>query len=120
MFLKWEGTLFWLWEDNKWLLLWYSGTELIKFKEIYLEDGLEIAGSLVITPGETAKRLLIHIMVLRCMFLCSTWQKTSTTGETLLSRLENGLERKGIIYISLLDDVGVSERLLKIKQMANK
>ena len=43
--------------------------------------------------------LLIHVMVLKCISLCATWQSTSTTGETPMTKLENGLERKKVVYL---------------------
>ena len=83
-----------LWRQTKWVLL-SSGTELFKLEQLYLEDGLEMEGHSAITLREdSAPSILTHIMVLKYMSLCAPWQTTSTAGGTLMTRLENGLERK--------------------------
>ena len=38
-------------------------------------------------------------MVMKCVFLCAIWQSTGTTGALMIG-LENGLERKKIIYVA--------------------
>ena len=46
---------------------------LIKLVEFYLEDGLEIAGHLVMTQGKRLCTVTVDsYMVLKCMPLCST------------------------------------------------
>ena len=65
--------------------------------------------------GECSEQsLLIQIMVLKCMFLCATWQSISTAGETLRTKLENGI-------IFTLGRYGESCKESSIlKQMADK
>ena len=54
-----------------------------------------------------------------CTFFV-TWQSTCTAGVTLMIALENGLEKKKILYISFGEDTGVLQGKLKIKQRAAK
>ena len=117
-----EHSVVTLWGDIEWLLLWSPGTELFKLVVLYLGDGLQMAGHSSFTLGETAQSLLIHIIVPNFMSLCVTLQRTSAiyTGETLVTRLENCLGRKKIVYFSLWEDVGVLQGKLKFKQRADK
>ena len=59
-------------------------------------------------------------MVLKCIPLSATWQCTSKTGQTLVTGLENGLERKKIVSFSWWKDVEALQGELKIKQKDNK
>ena len=88
-----------MWGEAIWLGIWSPGTDLSKLVDLHLGDGLEIAGDSGITLGKTVLSLLIHIMILKCLPLCATWQSTSNT-EALITREEYGHERKknSILY----------------------
>ena len=77
-----------------------TGTELFKTREVYLGDGLEFTSYFVESGGgrDYTCSLLIHIMDLKCISWCVTWQCTYTTGETPYDWLENVLKTKKIIY----------------------
>ena len=70
-------------------------TELFKSVDLYLGDGLEMAGHLVMMQGrDSTQSLLIDIMVLNCMSLCATWQNTWPTGANLIIVLEMVLKQR--------------------------
>ena len=67
--------------ETKWLLLQSPGNELFKLVGLQLRDGLEMAGGSTILLGETwhSHCCFTHIMILKCMSLCATWQSISST-----------------------------------------
>ena len=69
---------------------------------------------------ESPQPQLICITVLKCMPVCTRWYSASSTGKTLMNKVENGLERKKIRYFSLWEDVVVLQAEVEIKQKANK
>ena len=44
--------------------------------------------------------LLTHIKFMKCVSFYETWLSTCTTGDTLIIGLDNGIERKEIVYLS--------------------
>ena len=47
-------------------------SEFFKLVDLPFGDGVEMTEHSAITTGETTQSQLIHIMVLKCMFLCAT------------------------------------------------
>ena len=77
------------------------GTELFQTVELYLGDGLVLSAAMMLTfRGETVWSLLSHIIVLKCMSFCQA-DKVLVLWESIpLISVENGHERKKIMYVS--------------------
>ena len=65
-------------------------------------------------------RKMYHVIILKDRFFVCNLKNTCHTGETLMTRLGNGLERKKMVHFSLWEDVEVLQRELKIEQRAHK
>ena len=94
MLLKWQGT--WRWQCVE-LSLW---------------DYLEMAWYSAITLVETLHSHCWFISWSWNFLLHTAWQSACTTGENLMTRLENVLERKKMLFFLLWEEVGLLQIML--------